>query len=481
MNRQISQLFGVAAILFALLVAYTSRWTVFEAKSLEREPANRRALIKEQRIPRGLIFARDGRTVLARNRPHGRGKTKTYSRVYPTGNLFSHDVGYSFISAGRSGLEKSRNDDLVGREDEFATIFSQLENRSREGNDVVTTLDPKAQQTALNALGGRPGSVVALDPQDGSVRVMASVPNFDPNDVPQRLKALNSDPGSPLFTRATQGRYPPGSTMKVVTAAAALDTGKFTPSSIVDGSSPKVIGGVPLANDGGTSYGPTDLTNALTHSINTVWGQVGEKLGKTTMADYMARFGFNRDPPLDYPSEQMTPSGIFDKGRLIDPTAAVDIGRVAIGQERLQVTPMQMAMVAAAVGNNGKLMRPHLTDRIVRKDGRIKKRIEADLFSKVMSQKASDQLAEMMTNVVKEGTGTAAALSGLEVAGKTGTAEVGPNNEFTQPWFIAFAPVDKPRVAIAVTVEKTHGQGGTVAAPIAKQVMEALLGKQANG
>jgi peptidoglycan glycosyltransferase len=177
----------------------------------------------------------------------------------------------------------------------------------------------------------------------------------------------------------------------------------------------------------------------------------------------------------------MTPSGVFDKGRLIDPATAVDIGRVAIGQERLQVTPLQMAMVASAVANDGKLMRPHLTDRIVRKDGRIKQRIESDLFSRVMSKDASDKLAVMMTNVVKEGSGTAGALSGIEVAGKTGTAEVGPNREFTQPWFIAFAPVDKPKAAIAVTVEKTHGQGGTVAAPIAKQVLEVLLGKQAGG
>jgi peptidoglycan glycosyltransferase len=481
LNRQISQLFGVAAILFALLVAYTSRWTVFEAKSLENQPANRRGLIKEQRIPRGLIFARDGHTRLAENVPHGRGKTKTYSRTYPTDNLFSHAVGYSFISAGRSGLEKSRNSDLVGKEDEFATIFSQLESQKREGNDVVTTLDQRAQQTALQALGGRPGSVVALDPATGAVRVMASVPDFNPNDVPDKSKQLNSAQGSPLFNRATQGRYPPGSTMKVVTAAAAIDSGKFTPNSVVDGSSPKTIGGVPLANDGGTSYGPTDLTNALTHSINTVWAQVGEKLGKQTMADYMERFGFNREPPLDYPAEQMTPSGIFDRGRLIDPTAAVDIGRVAIGQERLQVTPMQMAMVASAVADDGKLMRPHLTDRIERKDGRIKQRIEPDLFSRVMSKDSSDKLAQMMTNVVKEGTGTAAALSGLQVAGKTGTAEVGPANQFTQPWFIAFAPVDKPKVAIAVTVEKTHGQGGTVAAPIAKQVLQVLLGKQAGG
>jgi peptidoglycan glycosyltransferase len=478
LNRQIAQLYGLAAVLFAVLVGFTSYWSVFDAKGLEAKTANRRPLIQEQQIPRGLIFARDGHTQLARNRSQGSGKDKIYSRTYPTDNLFSHAVGYSFISRGRAGLEQSRNDDLVGKEDEFSSIFSQIESQKREGNDLVTTLDTKAQQTALQALGGRPGSVVAIEPATGAVRVMANVPDFNPNDVPERFSELNRAEGSPLFNRATQGRYPPGSTFKVVTAAAALDSGKFTPASILDGSSPKTIGGVPLSNFGGTSYGPTDLTNALTHSINTVWAQVGEKLGKKTMADYMERFGFNREPPLDYPKDQMTPSGVFDKGRLIDPTTAVDIGRVAIGQERLQVAPLQMAMVASAVANDGKLMRPHLTDRIVRKDGRIKRRIESDLFSKVMSKKASDQLGVMMASVVKEGSGTAAALSGIDVAGKTGTAERGADN---QAWFIAFAPVDKPRIAIAATVEHTSGQGGTVAAPIAKQVMQALLGDQAGG
>jgi len=477
-NHQIAQLYGLAAVLFALLIGFTSYWSVLDAKELEDKTSNRRPLIEEQQIPRGLIFARDGRTELARNRSQGSGKSRIYSRTYPTDNLFSHEIGYSFISRGRAGLEKSRNDELVGKENEFASIFSQIESRKSEGNDLVTTLDPDGQRTALQALGGQPGSVVAIEPATGAVRVMASVPDFNPNDVPERYSELNRAENSPLFNRATQGRYPPGSTMKVVTAAAALDSGKFTPTSVLDGSSPKTIGGVPLSNFGGTSYGPTDLTNALTHSINTVWGQVGEQLGKKTMAKYMERFGFNREPPLDYPAEQMTASGVFDKGRLIQPTEAVDIGRVAIGQERLQVAPLQMAMVAAAVANDGKLMRPHLTDRIVRKDGRIKRRIESDLFSQVMSQKASDQLGVMMASVVKEGSGTAGALQGIEVAGKTGTAERGADN---QAWFIAFAPVDRPKMAIAVTVEHTSGQGGTVAAPIAKQVLQQLIGNQAGG
>jgi peptidoglycan glycosyltransferase len=479
-NRQIAQLFGVSVLLFGLLVVFTSRWTVFEAKSLENNTANRRPLIEEQKVPRGLILARDGRTELARSRGSGSGENRIFTRVYPTGPLFSHAVGYSFIENGRRGLEQSRNDDLAGKEDEFASIFSQIESRAREGNDVVTTLDPAGQRTAVQALGGQRGSIVAIEPQTGRVRVMVSVPEYDPNAIPDRFRVFNRDPGKPLLNRATQEHYPPGSTFKVVTASAALDSGKFNPGSIIDGSSPKTISGTPLANAGGESFGPISLTDALTNSVNTVWAQVGEQIGKETLLKYMDRYGFNQDPRLDYPEDQMTASGIRGgKGQLLGANAGFDIGRVAIGQGGLegaiQVTPLQMAMVAAAVGNKGRLMRPRLTERIVRKDGRIKQRIEPDLQAQVMSPKAAGELAQMMGRVVEEGSGTAGALQGIRVGGKTGTAEVGANREANQAWFIAFAPLESPRMAIAVTVERTQGQGGTVAAPLAKQVLQVLL------
>jgi peptidoglycan glycosyltransferase len=461
-------------LMFFVLVAFTSYWTVLDAKGLEDNSANRRPLIEAQKVPRGLILASDGRTVLARSRPEGRGDDRVFTRFYPTGPLFSHAVGYSFIQRGRSGLEQSYDDDLAGREDEFESVLSGLENRKREGADVVTNLDPDGQKSALSALAGRPGSIVAIEPQTGKVRVMASIPDYDANQIPDHFAQLNRDQGSPLLNRATQARYQPGSTFKVVTAAAALDSGKYTPNSVIDGSSPKTIGGVPLSNDGGESFGPISFTDALTHSVNTVFGQVGESLGKDTMYKYMQRFGFNSKPPLDYPRQQMDSSGVFSGGRLLDQSDPVDIGRVAIGQERLQVTPLQMAMVAAAVANGGQLMTPHLVDRIVRKDGRVKRRIEPSLQSHVISKKAADELTQMMGKVVEEGTGTAAALSGIKVAGKTGTAEVA-NGTANQAWFIAFAPIDHPRMAIATTVERTSGQGGTVAAPMAKQVLETLL------
>jgi peptidoglycan glycosyltransferase len=477
-NRQIVQVFGLFTLLFAVLVIFTSRWTVFEAQSLADNPNNRRPLIEEQKIPRGLILARDG-TVLARSRGDGRGENRTYTRTYPRGGTFAHPLGYSFIENGRRGLELYRNDELTGEEDEFASILSGLESSDREGNDVVTNLDVAGTEAAVAGLAGRKGAVVAIEPQTGKVRVMVSIPEYDPNQIPSAFRQINGDPNQPLLNRTTQELYQPGSTFKVVTATAALDTGKVTPDTVIDGSSPRTISGAPLENSGGQSFGPISFTDALTNSVNTVFAQVGERVGAETLVEYMKRYGFYEDPQLDYPDFQMIPSGIRRNGTdYVE--SGFDVGRVAIGQGgsegALDTTPMQMALVASAIANKGRLMKPQLADRIVRKDGRVKQRIEPDLQAEVMKPETAEQLTAMMSRVVEEGTGTAAALSGVRVAGKTGTAEVGANREFTQPWFICFAPVENPRIAIAVTVERTTGQGGTVAAPIAKSVLEALLG-----
>ena len=481
MNAQIRQLYGLFALLFAVLVGFTSYWAVVDAEGLEDNPDNRRALIEEQTIPRGLIYARDGRTVLARNTSRRRGDTTIFTRRYPTGGMFAHPVGYSFIENGRRSLELSRNDALVGEENEFESILSGLEDRRTEGQDVVTNLDVAGTQAAVAGLAGRKGSVVAIEPHTGKMRVMVSIPEYDPNQIPTGFRAINTNPDKPLLNRSTQELYPPGSIFKVVTAAAALDSGKVRPDSIIDGSSPKTISGVLLENSGGQSFGAISFTDALTNSVNTVFAQVGEEIGRETLVEYMRRFGFYEDPELDYPDFQMIPSGIINgDGEYVDD--GFDVGRVAIGQGGLEgevrSSPMQMALVAAAIANDGRLMRPQLTDSIVRKDGRVAERIQPDLQSQVVKPETADQLADMMSRVVEEGTGTAAALSDVQVAGKTGTAEVGEFREFTQPWFICFAPIDNPRLAVAVTLERqpAGSQGGTVAAPIAKSVLEAVLG-----
>jgi peptidoglycan glycosyltransferase len=293
------------------------------------------------------------------------------------------------------------------------------------------------------------------------VRVLAATPSYDPND-PANAK---------VFNRATQGRFPPGSTMKTVTATAALDSGRYNPNSTVSGKNNKVISGTPLQNFGGEDFGDITLTDALTNSVNTAWAEVGEKLGRGTMADYMKKFGFYEDPPMDYPDDQMVPSGeAGPNGKLLSPTSGrIDVGRMAIGQDKLLVTPLQMATVAQTIANGGLRMKPRLVEKVVDPDGRTIDEPLPEEAERVMSEKAASDLTAMMRNVVEQGTGTAARLEGVNVSGKTGTAEVGDGTD--DLWFIGFTD----KVAVCAMVERqTGGTGGGTAAPIASQVLKAL-------
>jgi peptidoglycan glycosyltransferase len=476
MNTPIIRLFGLVVVLFTVLVVFASRWAVFDAKSLNDNALNKRGVLEAAKIDRGVIRAGDG-TVLARSVKQQGG---VYQRTYPTGELFSHAIGYSFTDIGQAGLERFYNDPLIGKRQGIDSLLDQLSGGRKQGDDLSVTLDPNAQRIATNALrstGDGHGAVVAMDPHTGAIKVMASTPGYDPNnlDRPGRFAALNRDSASPVFNRATQSSYPPGSTFKVVTAIAAIDSGRYTQDSTVSGQNGKVISGVPLQNDNGESFGAIPLTEALTNSVNTVWAEVAETLGKSTMGRYMTRLGFYSKPPLDYPADQRLASGEYRNGRLLSPLSpSIDVGRMGIGQDLLAVTPLQMAMVASAVANNGVLVRPHMGSRVVDPDGRVRDDIRPQEEGRVMRPSTAKTVGSMMSQVVKEGTGTAAALSGIEVAGKTGTAE---KNQCSgaQTWFIAFAPVTNPKIAIAVTNECANGTGGEVAAPIAKQVMEALI------
>jgi penicillin-binding protein A len=474
-NAPIRRLYVLFLVLFGVLVYFTSKNAVFDAEALRDNTLNRRALLEEQRIHRGTIRAADG-TVVARSIKQ---RGDVYTRRYPTNGLFAHAIGYSYTTLGRAGLERSRNDDLIGKNNELTSILDELRGKQQTGDALRTTLDPAAQRVAYQQLAGRKGAVVALNPRTGAVQVMASEPTFDPNLLrsPKTYSRLaNDNANKPLVNRATQFGYAPGSTFKVVTATAAIDSGEFTPTSTVDGKNGVKISGVPLQNDFNQSFGPIDLATALEKSVNTVYAQVGEKLGKRTMREYMNRFGFDRKPQLDYPKEQMSASGEYYNGHLISPLSPrVDVGRMAIGQDKLAVTPLQMAEVAAAVANNGKLMKPHLTDRVVDIDGRTVDRISPEVQSTVMKPSTASTVTGMMERVVQSGTGTQAQIPGVRVAGKTGTAETQIGRTINNVWFIAFAPADNPRVAIAVTMQGQPGFGGDVAAPVAKAVMESLL------
>jgi peptidoglycan glycosyltransferase len=480
-NKPISRLFLVVLLMFALLLGATSWWTVLRADALNHDytAENKRDTQRALKVHRGLIRAGDG-TVIARSTRDSEG---VYHRSYPTGTLFGHPVGYSYALLGQTELEQERDDPLTGQENRLQTTVDELLGRKQDGNDVRTSLDPKAQRIALDELAqaGRSGAAVALDPRTGAIKVMASFPTYDPNTVKDAkvLRALNTDEArKPLVNRALQFGYAPGSTFKVVTAVAAIDSGRFTEDSKVDGTNGVRISGVPLANDLGESFGMIDLKTALTKSVNTAFAQVGEKLGKATMKEYMERFGFDAKPQLDYPRDAMSASVVAPRppGHAVAPTSRfVDVGRMAMGQGSLQATPLQMAQVAAAVANHGELMVPHITDKIVDPDGRTVDTIEPRKQADVMQPSTAAAVTDMMVSVVQSGTGTKAQIPGVKVAGKTGTAETEVSNRINNVWFIGFAPADDPRIAVAVTVAGVRGFGGDFAAPIARDLMAELL------
>jgi peptidoglycan glycosyltransferase len=490
-NTQIVRLYAVILLLFTGLIVFTSRWAVLDADELESNPENRRLTIEEQQIERGSITSSDG-VLIAESIPAGGEENpnqRVFVRDYPQGSLFGNPVGYSFVEVERTGIELFENDLLSGDKNEFATLIDQLSGSSREGADITLTLDAEAQRVATQALqnaiattpgavGG--GSVVAIEPDTGAVRVMASVPGFDPNTVTntEQLKQLNSDDvAAPLVNRPTQSAYAPGSTMKVVSAVAALDSGEFETSTTLDASSGEEIGGVPLNNAEGEASGEIDMTTAFTNSVNVYWAKVGEALGQETYYEYMDRFGFFADPELDFPDTQMTPSGPKSNDKLLDKDAPVDIGRLAIGQDVLVATPIQMAEVAAAVANDGTLMKPTFLQEAKDPDGRVVEELDPDEQSDVMSEETSSQVTEMMVNVANEGTAAGLSTSLGQLAGKTGTAEIDPEAGINRPWFIAFAPADDPQIAVAAMIERCQGCfGADVAGPIATQVMDSFAG-----
>ena len=482
MNRQIVKLFAFIVVLFGILVGFTSYWSVFDAEALKEKDANKRPLFEQQQIPRGRILAADG-TVIAKSVPKGRGASKRYVRRYPEGSLFGHPIGYSFVRLGDSEFEQFHNKELIGEGSEFSSIVDELLGERQEGNDVVTNIDTEAQRLALAELQEAGfGAVVAIEPSTGAVKVMASNAPFDPNRVPYEYSKLSTNEiETPLLNRATQGLYPPGSTFKVVTAAAGLDSGAITPESTINAPGTLEVEGTPLQNDFNEDFGSISLDTALTNSVNTWFGQLGQQLGNDTLFQYMERFGFNAIPAIDLPEDEVEPSGVYDEGELLHADDPVDLARLAIGQERLLATPLQMAQVAAAVANGGKLMKPQIWKRVVDPDGRVTDTMDPSVYSEPISEETAEELTTAMEGVVSEGTGTNAAISGVAVAGKTGTAETpgnkacgGGENE-NQAWFIGFAPADDPKIAIAASVECTEQFGNDVAAPIFSDVAEAIL------
>jgi peptidoglycan glycosyltransferase len=498
MNDRIRRVAVVGIVLLGALVLGTTYWQTWAQGQLNAQQDNAIQLVAQFKIDRGVIRASHGE-VLALNHVLKRNGNTYYLRHYPTGKLAANVVGYSTQGRSRSGLERSLNDYLTSSNSDLHTVLDRtlnsLEGKTVKGNSVALTLRTGPQFLAQRALGSLCGAAVALDVKTGKVLVMATSPTYNPNLVEHKFGQIGKThaqcPGSaPLLNRATQALYLPGSAFKVVTAAAALESGKFTPDSPFDDPGYCTEYGKPVYNFGLESGGPerfghVNLTQGLQHSINSVFCNIGKTLGAKRILDQAKKFGFYSTPPLETPPDERRTSGLYNcdkhgKCRLFYPQHdyQVDPGRLAFGQERLQVTPLQMAMVAAGVANGGVVMKPYVVDRIVKPGGGTLVRTHPKELGRAVSPKTASELTTMMRAVVNGGTGTNAQIPGVQVAGKTGTAETGRDG-INQVWFIAFAPADHPRYAVAVTVEnQVHKTGGEVAAPIVKTILESLLNQR---
>jgi penicillin-binding protein A len=487
-NKQVRQVGVVALVLIIALIVGTTYWQTWANAGLADRQDNAIRLVAQFQIDRGKIYAADGRTVLATNVKKKVGNQTLFFRHYPTGPLFSNVVGYSTQSHNQTGLERSYNDYLTGSNANLDTVFRKTVDRLKgttvRGNDLILTIRPGIQALALRELRGKCGAVVALNPNTGAVLAIASSPAYNPNLIENHfaLAARSGGRCGAFINRATAGRYQPGSTFKVVTATAALNSGRFTPNSQFTDPGYCIEYGKQVRNAGNPeapeAFGTLSLFQGLEHSVNSVFCNVGKTLGAGAVLSYAKRFGFYDLPPLETPENERVASGLYNHGELFypkHPDTQVDPGRLAFGQERLQVTPLQMAMVASTVANNGVLMKPYVVQKVVGPDGKTVVRARPERIGRVMSPRVASELNSMMQAVVTGGTGPKGAIPGIPVAGKTGTAETGRGNIYTA-WFIAFAPANHPRVAVSVVVEdQPNGFGGDVAAPIASKVMEAIL------
>ncbi len=485
MNGRISRLYRALALGFVALIGMLTYWQVWAAPSLEARQDNPRLVYRELSIKRGKIISSDGVTLASNTTARANGRT-IYFRRYPRKGETAAVVGYSSVQASRAGVERTRNDYLTGANTDLAggveRLIDTVQGQTVTGNNVFLSLNAKAQRIAMRALqkSGHKGAVVALEPSTGRILVMASWPTYDPNLVDKDFQSVLDQDGAPLLNRATQGLYPPGSTFKIVTAAAALESGKFEADSEFKGGKCVKTQGPQLCNASGEiAPDPNNLADALVHSYNTTFAQIGQQLGQERLVEQMQAFGFFSPIPIDYPREQMATSGIYRRaGQIADPDRKVDVSRVAIGQAGLLASPLQMALVTGAIANDGVMMAPRLVDKIENASGRVVATPDSEEIGRPVSPQTASTLTGIMQRVVDEGTGQEAQIGDLQVAGKTGTAQTGRKDSAGRPlsdaWFVAFAPVSSPKVAIAVVIEDSTGYGGTVAAPVARDILNEL-------
>lgn len=481
MSSTIRRVAVLVGVLFLALLVNANVVQVLRADELADGPGNTRGIIKEYGRERGPIVV-GGAAVASSVETTGRLK---FQRVYADGPLYASATGYYSLVYGATGIEKAENDVLAGSDDRFAVqrLSDLIAGREPKGGSVTLTLDPAAQQAAFDGIKGLTGGVVAIQPATGALLALVQSPSFDPNALssndPAKARAYwtaaEADPDKPLLNRPLAEVYPPGSTFKVVTTAAALASGRYTPTTLIPGPASIRLPGTnrTLSNFNGRPCGDgvVTLAEALALSCNTAFAQVGMDLGDEALRTQAEAFGFNSS--FEVP---MTAATSRFPARLNTPQTA----QAAIGQFDVRATTLQMAMVAAGVANRGVVMSPYLVQDVRSPDLEVLETAQPVEFDRALTPELAQEVTDMMVLVVDEGTGSNAQIPGVRVAGKTGTAQTAPGRP-PDAWFVAFAPADDPLVAVAVTIEGAPDlgeiSGNRLAAPIAKAVIEAVLGR----
>jgi penicillin-binding protein A len=459
MDREIQRVGSFFLAGFAVLALACGYWQVWQGPTLAVAPGNPRVLEAERRAQRGAILDRAG-LVLAQSEGGRRvsGATET-----------AHVTGYFSYRYGRTGLERAYHGVLSGREGvpPTAALLRDLSGAPRRGGTVRTTIDSRLQALAFRALGDSQGAVVVLDVQTGAVLVAVSKPAFDPGQVDEQWASLSQGEARPLYNRVSQGLYVPGSTFKLVTAAAALDAGLIQPSTQVsDPTGETVVDGFRITDAERPPRPTFDFAHALAWSSNVVFAQVGLQVGEARLRDYGARFGMGGQLPFEL---ETSPTSLFRSA----PVSQVTLASTAFGQGELLISPLQMAVVAATIARDGEVPRPTVVEEVRGPGGAVLTRLRPATLGRAISPRTAAQLRAMMALSVEDGYARAAAIPGVRVGGKTGTAQSVPGMP-DHSWYVGIAPVERPRYAIAV-LKEFGGWGAEEAAPIARIVLEQAL------
>lgn len=464
LDRRIGRLGAVFTTAFLLLVINLTHMQFIASAKLTAKPENIRPILYEKRIQRGTIISSDG-VVLATNRKRGEG----YERIYPKGELAANITGFYSAKYGRAGLELTYNDYLSGQNkvSSIDDYIKRLLGKEAPGNDLTLTLDMGLQAVAHKALGSRKGAVVALNPKTGAILALVSRPSFDPNTIDSNWKSIANDPDGVMVNRATQSRFTPGSSFKIISAAAAIEDGGISTSTVFNAPAQLKIYGGKVTNYGNTGLGKIPFEEAFAKSVNTVFGQIGRDLGGGKLVEKSRAFGLNAEIPFDLPAIKSTLPEAADMDEL-------EVAWTAVGQGRVGVSPLMMVLVGAAVANDGIIMEPYLVEKASEFDGNVVFERTPRAWLHPITKETAGVMRSLMEMVVNKGTGRSAQIDDVRVAGKTGTAEVG--KDAPHAWFVGFTPAEDPKIVVAVIIEN-GGTGGKIAGPIAKQIIAASLGK----